>query len=362
MWNNSNWTGSPTNDLKFAYDGWNLVGILTNTTLLSSYVWGLDLSGSQQGAGGVGGLLWVSEVTDCFFTAFDGNGNEMALVDASDGTASAKYEYGPFGEAIRSTGQMAKSNKFRFSTKYHEEDVDLVYYGLRYYKPGAGFWLARDPIGEPEGANLYSFVRNIPIMLIDRYGLSPALPVNNPPPIKFECELCCCAQDIEISNIKRLPLPHWGNSFDATVNMSWVIGKHSECTLRWWEWAATESIPNMPTPGTWVNQMNFANTKNGLATLAPWANRAPGATQVVITDVPQIAIGDGKSYIRDLYIVIQLLNGDGCPCAKKTFREARVHQHATSLNGTGTGQPTLEAIDSMPNPPGNPPFFLTGSP
>jgi hypothetical protein len=29
------------------------------TNLVRSYVWGLDLSGSEQGAGGVGGLLFI---------------------------------------------------------------------------------------------------------------------------------------------------------------------------------------------------------------------------------------------------------------------------------------------------------------
>jgi len=34
--------------------------VLENNTLLRSYVWGLDLSESMDGVGGVGGLLWVT--------------------------------------------------------------------------------------------------------------------------------------------------------------------------------------------------------------------------------------------------------------------------------------------------------------
>jgi len=50
-------------DNKFFYDGWNLIAELngTNNNVIRSYAWGLDLSGSQQGAGGVGGLLMVSD-------------------------------------------------------------------------------------------------------------------------------------------------------------------------------------------------------------------------------------------------------------------------------------------------------------
>src|SRR5688572_15710465 len=42
----------------------------------------------------------------------------------------------PFGELIRSSGPMAQANPFRFSTKYWDQESDLVYYGYRYYSPG----------------------------------------------------------------------------------------------------------------------------------------------------------------------------------------------------------------------------------
>ena len=45
---------------KFLYDGCNLtVELFTNNTAVERFLWGLDLSGSGQGAGGVGGLLKV---------------------------------------------------------------------------------------------------------------------------------------------------------------------------------------------------------------------------------------------------------------------------------------------------------------
>ena len=170
VWDNANWSGSPTNDLRFVYDGWNLIAELNTSTLVRSYVWGIDLSGTMQGAGGVGGLLAVSDISNAYFPAFDGNGNVAALVNASDGTASAQYEFGPFGEVIRATGPMAKANPFRFSTKYQDDETDLVYYGVRYLKTSTGGWLSRDPIGEKGGRNLYGFVGNNPIGKIDYLG------------------------------------------------------------------------------------------------------------------------------------------------------------------------------------------------
>ena len=77
---------------------------------------------------------------------------------------------GPFGELIRSTGPMAKANPIRFSTKYQDDESDLLYYGYRHYKANTGAWINRDPLTERGGKNLYSFVRNNPIGLVDRDG------------------------------------------------------------------------------------------------------------------------------------------------------------------------------------------------
>ena len=190
----------------FLYDGWNLVAeVGTSGALVRSYTWGTDLSGSQQGAGGVGGLLEVSyhgtAITN-YFPAYDGNGNIAGLINAVDGTIAANYEYGPFGEVIRNSGSMAKNNPLRFSTKYQDDESDLLYYGYRYYKPSTGTWPNRDPLGEsgfrlvttgkqpfvntrsnrylklknwllnePGNPNTYDFIANNPIDHRDRLGL-----------------------------------------------------------------------------------------------------------------------------------------------------------------------------------------------
>ncbi|HEY1660839.1 MAG TPA: RHS repeat-associated core domain-containing protein [Verrucomicrobiae bacterium] len=175
----------------FLYDGWNLVSILNSpSSIFESFLWGSDLSGSQQGAGGVGGLLEVScygtSTTNCF-PAYDGNGNVSALINAADGTLAANYDYGPFGEPIRMTGTMGKVNPFRFSTKYNDDESDLLYYGYRYYKPDTGTWLNRDPIEERGSFNLYSFVKNSPENKIDMKGTD----INDPPPVVTSPQHIC---------------------------------------------------------------------------------------------------------------------------------------------------------------------------
>jgi RHS repeat-associated protein len=186
----------------FVYDGWNPIASLNpNASILASFMWGTGMSGSMQGAGGVGALLAENLAGNGVqFVAYDGNGNVAALVNAKTGTVTANYEYGPFGEVIRATGPMAKFNPFMFSTKFYDWESGLYYYGARYYNPNTGRWLSRDPMEEPGfgllqgglppmaqtdsdedstdvpgavegGDNFYMFVANDPVQLFDFLGL-----------------------------------------------------------------------------------------------------------------------------------------------------------------------------------------------
>ena len=78
-------------ETEFLYDGWNLVQETTGTNV-TQYVWGLDLSQSLQGAGGVGGLLCVIENGEEYYPAYDSNGNITEYVDDT-GAVVAHYEY-----------------------------------------------------------------------------------------------------------------------------------------------------------------------------------------------------------------------------------------------------------------------------
>jgi RHS repeat-associated protein len=78
----------------------------------------------------------------------------------------------PFGEVTRATGPMAKANPFGFSTKYQDDETDLLYYGYRYYNASTGRWLSKDPMEETGGLNLYEFALNSPVELVDKNGLT----------------------------------------------------------------------------------------------------------------------------------------------------------------------------------------------
>ena len=143
-----NVSGVTQKDLRFFYDGWNLLYELDTESvdLTRYYVWGLDLSQSMQGAGGVGGLLFTTTTTAAHAISYDANGNISEYIDLSDGSIDAHLEYDAFGRIIASTGT-APSN-FGFSTKYQDTETGFLYYGFRYYDPETGRWPNRDPIGE----------------------------------------------------------------------------------------------------------------------------------------------------------------------------------------------------------------------
>ena len=170
------WQGAnPVVVTRYVYDGWQCLAELDGSNAVTAtYAWGIDLSGSRTGAGGVGGLLWVNHMQHGrHFYSYDGNGNVCGLTSATDGTRTGGYEYDPFGGLIRANEvhPVAGWNEWRFSGKRTDPVASLVLYELRAYSPRIGSWINRDPLFEAADKNLTSFVRNSPCKNIDILGL-----------------------------------------------------------------------------------------------------------------------------------------------------------------------------------------------
>ena len=140
----------------YVYDGWNRIAEYSGTgsgqSLIRTYTWGMDLSGTMQGAGGVGGLLAIEEGPDTVYPTYDGNGNVSEYVDQA-GAEVAHFEYDPFGNLTEDDQGNAASFAYGF-TKPQDSVTGLYYYGFRYYDAANGRWLNRDPIEEQGGVNL----------------------------------------------------------------------------------------------------------------------------------------------------------------------------------------------------------------
>ena len=122
--------------------------------------------------GNIGGILSKRDDNgDDYFFHYDGSGNVVGLTDESQNSV-AEYAYDAYGNLLSSSGAQANKNAYRYSTKEYFSHVGLYNYGLRFYSSGLGRWINRDPIAEAGGLNLYGFVANNPVSLVDAYGLS----------------------------------------------------------------------------------------------------------------------------------------------------------------------------------------------
>lgn len=126
------------------------------------YTWGLNMGG------GIGGLLHLVQDGQDYAYLYDGRGNVSALLNNSQAIAAA-YAYDGYGNILSKSG--ALDQPIRFSTKAYDEKTGLSYYGYRFYSAGLGRWMTRDPLGEAGGINLYGFIQNNPVNLVDPYGL-----------------------------------------------------------------------------------------------------------------------------------------------------------------------------------------------
>ncbi|MCP4105425.1 MAG: RHS repeat-associated core domain-containing protein [Desulfobacteraceae bacterium] len=157
------WNGSWTQESEklFVYEGWNMICEITSENSQPAtekyYVWGLDLSQSLQGAGGIGGLIATldNSASVVYYYFYDANGNVGQLANAADGSIAAHYEYDPFGNIIKAEGEYKDSNPYRFSTKFFDSETGLIYFGFRFLSTGLGRWLTRDPI-EEDGFTYYA--------------------------------------------------------------------------------------------------------------------------------------------------------------------------------------------------------------
>jgi RHS repeat-associated protein len=187
------WTGSAwqlTNEVRYIYDG-NLV-VQERDALNApavTYTRGSDLSGSFEGAGGIGGLLARRDErarSTAFYHA-DRLGNVTMLVNAQQ-IPVAKYSYDPFGNTLAWSGPLADVNLYRFSSKEIDQDAGVLHYLYRFYQPGLQRWITRDPLGDssfgprkqrPTASQYssllatYTFVQNRPCNWVDPDGLSP---------------------------------------------------------------------------------------------------------------------------------------------------------------------------------------------
>lgn len=135
------------------YDG-------SSGAILRWYTYGLGSNGSNE-------VLNQTNVAAATRTALilDIQGSVIALVDSVSGTLS-KIGYLPYGKSASATAPFGYT-----AQRIDPETNGLYYYRARHYSPAWGRFLQTDPIGYSGGSNLYAYVNNDPLNLIDPMGL-----------------------------------------------------------------------------------------------------------------------------------------------------------------------------------------------
>lgn len=161
---------------RYVYSGDQVVADLDgNGNVIRTYIWGP----------GIDNLLSMtvhgSSVTNTYYALKDQQNSVMALVDAS-GNIVESYAYDAYGHTtiFDSNGatnfllQSAVGNRYMWQGRELDAKTGLYYFRARWYSPGTGRWLSKDPIGIGGGLNLYVFCGNNPVNFVDPSGQAPA--------------------------------------------------------------------------------------------------------------------------------------------------------------------------------------------
>ncbi len=97
----------------------------------------------------------------------DLQGNITKLIDVKSKEVFDFLLSDPFGGDLK---EKAKITPWVFSGKHYDSEIDLVYFGERYYDPSLKRWTSPDPLGSFDSENLYVYLFNNPYKYIDPNG------------------------------------------------------------------------------------------------------------------------------------------------------------------------------------------------
>ncbi|MEW6221569.1 MAG: RHS repeat-associated core domain-containing protein [Thermodesulfobacteriota bacterium] len=99
----------------------------------------------------------------------DNQGTPQKLI-SSTGQVVWAATYDSFGQAVIEIETV--TNNLRLPGQYFDAETGLHSNWHRYYDPTLGRYLATDPLGQAAGLNLYAYVHNSPLAMVDPQGLA----------------------------------------------------------------------------------------------------------------------------------------------------------------------------------------------
>jgi RHS repeat-associated protein len=205
-----------TSDTKYLWDGVQIVQSRTSDggTVLQQYF--------QQG-------FVDSDGTGLYYT----RDHLGSIIELTDGTEAirARYSYDPWGRMTQVQGD--RTSVFGYAGYFWHAQSGLDLTILRAYDPNLGRWISRDPIGEIGGIDLYAYVSNSTVNLVDNFGDSAVSggggayipsPYTGGIPVGGQCTVSvdsCGNIWITISVGIGTPGPTWGISYGPDPAPGW---------------------------------------------------------------------------------------------------------------------------------------------
>lgn len=125
----------------------------------------------MQGAG-IDAPLAVDDGTTFTYLHADGLGSIAKVTNAS-GAVTLTRQYDAWGNPEVSAGEAG----FAFTGREWDPEIGLYYYRARYYSGTVGRFISEDPIGVRDDINLYRYVKDRPVNVVDPSGLAGTSPV-----------------------------------------------------------------------------------------------------------------------------------------------------------------------------------------
>ncbi|MFA5795305.1 MAG: RHS repeat-associated core domain-containing protein [Candidatus Brocadiia bacterium] len=164
--------GQNSTTIRFYYDGARCIEERDEAgTLLRQYVYGNNIDEVLQMTRYGTSQSWKYYYHD------NSLGSIYALTD-NTGAIVEKYSYTAYGETsiydpsnpTEPPTKSTKGNRFMYTGREYDDETGFYYYRARYYSPTMGRFLQRDPLKNDTLLNLYAYVANNPINLIDPSG------------------------------------------------------------------------------------------------------------------------------------------------------------------------------------------------